>query len=100
MATLRSIDTSLSCAPCWRFIQCFAGILVSGVHQRWDQFAAFLPAFAGIVFTNPLPRVAPRSGCAPRFALIAEISLGVFLAMSLMSMQLWYWPNSPARCWR
>ena len=53
----------------------------------------FLPClFAGILLTNLLPRIAPRllwPSRTPALALIAEISLGVFLAMSLMSMQLW-----------
>jgi glutamate:Na+ symporter, ESS family len=47
---------------------------------------------AGILFTNLLPLVAPRIKWPCRtmaLALIAEVSLGVFLAMSLMSMQLW-----------
>jgi len=53
----------------------------------------FVPCLlAGILFTNLLPRVAPDVSWPDHtsaLALIAEISLGVFLAMSLMSMQLW-----------
>lgn len=51
--------------------------------------------FAGIVITNVMPDSYPRiSGAkwptrSPAIDLIAEISLGTFLAMSLMSMQLW-----------
>ena len=51
--------------------------------------------FAGIVITNIMPDSFPRiSGTKwpsrkPAIALIADISLGTFLAMSLMSMQLW-----------
>ena len=51
--------------------------------------------FAGIVVTNLLPASFPRlSGKSwpsrtPAIALIADISLSTFLAMSLMSMQLW-----------
>jgi len=51
--------------------------------------------FAGILITNLIPRSAPRlTGMpwptrTPTMALIADISLGTFLAMSLMSMQLW-----------
>lgn len=51
--------------------------------------------FAGIVITNVMPDSYPRiSGTkwptrSPAIDLIAEISLGTFLAMSLMSMQLW-----------
>ena len=51
--------------------------------------------FAGILLTNLIPKNYPRiTGTAwptrtPAMALIADISLGTFLAMSLMSMQLW-----------
>jgi len=51
--------------------------------------------FSGILVTNLLPKKMPRwSGMAwptrtPSVALIADLSLGTFLAMSLMSMQLW-----------
>lgn len=51
--------------------------------------------FAGIVITNLMPKSFPRvSGRRwpvkePAMALIADISLGTFMAMSLMSMQLW-----------
>ncbi|MGB5830734.1 MAG: sodium/glutamate symporter [Thiohalocapsa sp.] len=51
--------------------------------------------FAGIIITNLVPKSFPRvSGRdwptrAPAVALIADIALGTFLAMSLMSMQLW-----------
>ncbi|NTS78013.1 sodium/glutamate symporter [Catenovulum sp. SM1970] len=51
--------------------------------------------FAGILITNLVPQSRPRiSGLkwpsrSPAIALIADVSLGTFLAMSLMSMQLW-----------
>ncbi|MDX2478772.1 MAG: sodium/glutamate symporter [Desulfuromusa sp.] len=51
--------------------------------------------FAGILITNLIPKNFPRfSGTKwptrkPAISLLADISLGVFLAMSLMSMQLW-----------
>ncbi len=51
--------------------------------------------FAGILVTNLIPKNFPRlSGTewpsrTPAVSLIADISLGTFLAMSLMSMQLW-----------
>jgi len=51
--------------------------------------------FAGILVTNLVPRRFPRlTGTrwptrTPAMALIADIALGTFLAMSLMSMQLW-----------
>ena len=51
--------------------------------------------FAGILITNLIPIFFPRNtdtvwpSRKPAIALIAEVSLGTFLAMSLMSMQLW-----------
>ena len=51
--------------------------------------------FAGILLTNLVPKSFPRltgtiwPARKPAMALIADISLGTFLAMSLMSMQLW-----------
>jgi ESS family glutamate:Na+ symporter len=51
--------------------------------------------FAGILITNIMPRTSlrlsrmPWPSRTPTMALIAEVSLGSFLAMSLMSMQLW-----------
>ena len=51
--------------------------------------------FAGILITNLVPKNLPSltgkpwPTRSPAVALIAEISLGAFLAMSLMSMQLW-----------
>ena len=51
--------------------------------------------FAGILITNLRPRNLPSLTGAtwptrsPALALIADIALGTFLAMSLMSMQLW-----------
>lgn len=53
----------------------------------------FVPCLlAGILLTNLLPLVAPGISWPTRttsLALIGEVSLGVFLAMSIMSMQLW-----------
>jgi len=51
--------------------------------------------FAGILITNLIPKNFPRltgtpwPNRKPAVALIADLSLGTFLAMSLMSMQLW-----------
>ena len=51
--------------------------------------------FAGIILTNLIPKKVPRimgtdwPNRTPAMALIADIALGTFLAMSLMSMQLW-----------
>lgn len=47
--------------------------------------------FAGILLTNTLPRLAPIPWPAHSSALavVSDVALGVFLAMSLMSLQLW-----------
>jgi len=51
--------------------------------------------FAGIIITNLFPKGLPRltgtewPARKPAIAMLADISLGTFLAMSLMSMQLW-----------
>ena len=51
--------------------------------------------FAGILITNLVPKQLPTltgthwPARTPSMALIADIALGAFLAMSLMSMQLW-----------
>ena len=84
------------------FLHAILAIHVCGVigilaHQGLENIGLKLPLFvpcllAGIVLTNLLPRVAPRIAWpsrTPALALIAEVALGVFLAMSLMSMQLW-----------
>lgn len=48
--------------------------------------------FAGIILTNSLPRFLPRyqwpTG-SRSLALVSDVSLGLFLSMSLMSLQLW-----------
>ena len=84
------------------FLQAILAIHASGVigillHQVLASRGVNLPLFvpclmAGLLITNTLPRVAPGfpwPSRTPALALIAEVSLGVFLAMSLMSMQLW-----------
>jgi glutamate:Na+ symporter, ESS family len=66
---------------------------IAGIGLQLPLFVTCL--FAGIVITNLIPDSYPRvSGVKwpsrkPAIALIADISLGTFLAMSLMSMQLW-----------
>ena len=74
----------------------FGLILNDVVAEMGLQLPLFVTClFAGILITNIIPKNYPRiSGMAwptrkPAMALIADISLGTFLAMSLMSMQLW-----------
>jgi ESS family glutamate:Na+ symporter len=70
------------------------------LNEQLEELGLQLPLFvtclfAGILVTNLIPEKFPRfSGTKwpsrkPAISLIADISLGTFLAMSLMSMQLW-----------
>jgi len=84
------------------FLRAILAIHVSGIlgilaNQGLAAAGIKMPLFvtclmAGILLTNLVPRFAPGirwpSG-TPALSLIAEVSLGIFLAMSLMSMQLW-----------
>jgi ESS family glutamate:Na+ symporter len=74
----------------------FGFMLNSGLESLGLQLPLFVTClFAGILITNLIPKNFPRfSGREwptrkPAIALIADVSLGSFLAMSLMSMQLW-----------
>jgi len=74
----------------------FGLILNEGVVRLGLQLPLFVPClFAGILITNLIPKEFPRitgrrwPARTPAIAMIADISLGTFLAMSLMSMQLW-----------
>jgi len=67
------------------------------MNDLFEQWGLMLPdfvtcLFAGIILTNTIPRVMPRyqwpTG-SRSLALISDISLGLFLSMSLMSLQLW-----------
>ena len=66
---------------------------LEGVGLKLPLFVTCL--FAGILISNLIPQNFPRlTGTqwprrTPAMALIADIALGTFLAMSLMSMQLW-----------
>jgi ESS family glutamate:Na+ symporter len=71
-------------------------ILNEAISELGLQLPLFVTClFAGIVITNLIPKSLPRitgtkwPSRKPAIALIADISLGTFLAMSLMSMQLW-----------
>jgi ESS family glutamate:Na+ symporter len=66
-------------------------------HVALQEAGVMLPLFvpcllAGIVLTNTVPVVLPKlkwPSRTPALALISDFSLSVFLAMSLMSMQMW-----------
>ncbi len=74
-----------------------SAIVGLALNEALEQAGFRLPLFVtclfgGILLTNTLPRVLPKFGWPSRstaMSLIADVSLGVFLAMSLMSMQLW-----------
>jgi ESS family glutamate:Na+ symporter len=78
-------------------ISAIIGMLInSGLENLGLKLPLFVTClFAGILITNLIPKSFPRlSGRAwptrsPAIALIADVSLGTFLAMSLMSMQMW-----------
>jgi len=92
ITSLQFLDSILAIHVCMIF-----GL---GLNQLVKNLGLDLPLFvtclfAGILITNTIPRTFPRlTGMpwptrTPTMALIADISLGTFLAMSLMSMQLW-----------
>lgn len=68
-----------------------------GLHEALTDMGMKLPLFVvcmlvAILFTNIIPRLRPNLPWPSRtrgLALISDLSLNVFLAMSLMSMQLW-----------
>lgn len=73
-------------------------ILGSILHFTLEQYGVMLPLFvnclfAAILLTNLVPLVLKKKTLwptrTPSIALIGDIALGLFLAMSLMSMQLW-----------
>jgi ESS family glutamate:Na+ symporter len=71
-------------------------LLNEGLTEMGFKLPEFVTClFAGILITNLMPKNFPRitgtewPSRTPAMALIADISLGTFLAMSLMSMQLW-----------
>ena len=78
-------------------ISIFLGIILNKlIAQIGLELPIFVTClFSGIILTNIIPKNFPRiSGSkwpsrTPSIALIAEMALGAFLAMSLMSMQLW-----------
>lgn len=68
-----------------------------GLEGAIEETGIKLPMFVvcllvGIVLTNTVPRLFPRLLWPTRtraLALVSDLSLNIFLAMSLMSMQLW-----------
>lgn len=51
----------------------------------------------GMILTNVVPFILPKQACpegSPTLAMVSDISLGIFLAMSLMSIQIWEIANA------
>ncbi|MDG2990950.1 sodium/glutamate symporter [Candidatus Synechococcus calcipolaris G9] len=65
-------------------------VVIEAIGLNLPMFVACL--FAGIILTNTMPLLFKRfpwpTG-TPTLALISDLSLGLFLCMSLMSLQLW-----------
>jgi ESS family glutamate:Na+ symporter len=67
-------------------------LLQEGLEEAGVNLPLFVCSlFGAIILTNTLPRVVKTEWPAGSrsLALVSDISLGVFLAMSLMSLQLW-----------
>ncbi|MEM0948142.1 MAG: sodium/glutamate symporter [Pseudomonadota bacterium] len=78
----------------WLNITIMAGFLLGeGIASLGLKLPDFVPCLLmGIVIGNSLPRLLPRVpplSRTPAMSLISDFALGTFLAMSLMSMQLW-----------
>jgi ESS family glutamate:Na+ symporter len=70
------------------------GTQLNDLFEAWGlmlpDFVACL--FAGIILTNTVPRLLPKMQWptgSHSLALVSDLSLGLFLSMSLMSLQLW-----------
>jgi ESS family glutamate:Na+ symporter len=90
---LIDVDTLFQ-AIFWIFVAVGIGTYLKGVAQ---EFSMFMPdfvycLFAGIILTNTVPRILPNirtDELRPTVALVSDFCLGLFLAQSLMSLQLW-----------
>jgi len=69
------------------------GLLQTALHYAGARLPLFVCSlFAAILLTNTVPRIANQlqwPAGTRSLALVSDVSLGVFLAMSLMSLQLW-----------
>jgi ESS family glutamate:Na+ symporter len=91
----QSIDVdSLLQTIFWIFVAVGLG---THLQKLAGQYGMFMPdfvycLFAGIILTNTVPKVLPSVNAktlGPTVALVADFCLGLFLAQSLMSLQLW-----------
>ncbi len=68
------------------------GVIQDGLHAAGVNLPLFVCSlFGAILLTNTLPRLVKLEWPAGSrsLAMVSDLSLGVFLAMSLMSLQLW-----------
>jgi ESS family glutamate:Na+ symporter len=68
------------------------GLLQTGLRYLGASLRLFVCSlFAAILLTNTVPRIlkTPWPAGTRSLALVSDVSLGVFLAMSLMRLQLW-----------
>lgn len=78
----------------WIFVAVGIGVYLKELAEDFDLFMPDFVycLFAGIVLTNTVPKILPGivgNNLGATGALVSEFCLGLFLAQSLMSMQLW-----------
>jgi ESS family glutamate:Na+ symporter len=87
-----------SYAVLWSWLWLNMALVCGYFLDRWlEEIGLRVPLFvsclvAGIAIRNTLPRIFPRLNWAGReegLALISDISLGMFLTMALMGLQIW-----------
>jgi ESS family glutamate:Na+ symporter len=82
MATLFWLNVSLALGQ----------LIYTALSYQGRKLPLFVCAlFAGIILTNTIPRLVriPWPAHSSALAVVSDAALGVFLAMSLMSLQLW-----------
>ena len=78
--------------PVQRMSLALGGLLQTGLRYLGANLPLFVCSlFAAIILTNTVPRIlkTPWPAGTRSLALVSDVALGVFLAMSLMSLQLW-----------
>jgi ESS family glutamate:Na+ symporter len=84
---------SMLAALFWLNMSVGAGeLLQTGLNSIGVNLPLFVCSlFAAIILTNTIPRIVktPWPAGTRSLALVSDVSLGVFLAMSLMSLKLW-----------
>ncbi|MGB5290339.1 MAG: sodium/glutamate symporter [Lysobacterales bacterium] len=78
----------------WIFVAVGVGLYLKEIAEEFNMFMPDFVycLFAGIILTNTVPRILPNvetNELRPTVALVSDFCLGLFLAQSLMSLQLW-----------